>query len=213
MMALINYRLKVTLTDGRSLVGQLLAFDSHMNLVLAQTDEFRTLKRAARKAAAAAAAAKPSAAAAADDDDDDEVSVPIPEQKRTLGLIILRGEGVVSLQVVAPPPADKLPVPPALNPGPGQGVPAGRGMGMPPMPAAAPPGMAGRPVPYGPPPGMMPPAGPPPGMPFGLPGRPPAGPPPGFPPPGFPQPGFPGCVFLPLHSPEKRLFVLVEVAD
>lgn len=35
MMSLINYRLRVTLNDGRQLTGQLLAFDTHMNLVLA----------------------------------------------------------------------------------------------------------------------------------------------------------------------------------
>lgn len=211
-MALINYRLKVTLTDGRALVGQLLAFDAHMNLVLAETDEFRTLKRAARKAhakkaATAASTAAGTGAAPDSDPDDEELNVPVPEQKRTLGLIILRGEGIVSLQVVAPPPAEKLPPPSMLPAGPGRGVPAGRGMGLvPPAPMgpggmAPPPGMAGRPVPYGPPPGMMPPAGPPPGMPFpppsGLPSRPPVGPPPGFAPPGFPQGGFrPGYVFL-----------------
>ncbi|KDN49582.1 Sm-like ribonucleo protein [Tilletiaria anomala UBC 951] len=205
MMALINYRLKITLNDGRQLTGQMLAFDNHMNLVMAETEEFRTLKRSSKKT-------KGKAAEGAEDDDDDAVNVPEPEQKRTLGLIILRGETVVSLSVLAPPPVEKTggPAGVGLVPGPGRGAPAGRGMGlaMPPgggpgglpMPPGGipPPMMAGRPMPYGarplPPPGMpgMPP---PPGMPGmqglqGLPLRPPQGFPPGFrpPPPGFGMP-------------------------
>ncbi len=38
MMSLINYRLKITLNDGRQLIGQMLAFDNHMNLVLAESE-------------------------------------------------------------------------------------------------------------------------------------------------------------------------------
>lgn len=30
--------------DGRSLVGQMLAYDKHMNFVLAECEEFRTVK-------------------------------------------------------------------------------------------------------------------------------------------------------------------------
>lgn len=100
MLALINYRLRVTLNDGRQLTGQMLAFDPHMNLVLADTEEFRKLKR--RKGA--------SKQEDDDGDDDDESStapMPSAEQKRTLGLIILRGETIVSLSVEGPPPADK----------------------------------------------------------------------------------------------------------
>jgi small nuclear ribonucleoprotein B and B' len=61
MVTLVNYRLKVTLSvdnpiridavelisnrnDGRSLVGQMLAYDKHMNFVLAECEEFRTVK-------------------------------------------------------------------------------------------------------------------------------------------------------------------------
>lgn len=35
MLQLVNYRLRVTLTDSRALTGQMLAYDKHMNLVLA----------------------------------------------------------------------------------------------------------------------------------------------------------------------------------
>lgn len=37
MMSLIDYRLRVTLNDGRQLTGQLLAFDTHMNIVLSDS--------------------------------------------------------------------------------------------------------------------------------------------------------------------------------
>lgn len=37
MMSLINYRLRITLNDGRQLTGQLLAFDTHMNIVLSNS--------------------------------------------------------------------------------------------------------------------------------------------------------------------------------
>lgn len=45
MLGLINYRLRITLNDTRQFVGQLLAFDKHMNLVVADTEEFRLVKK------------------------------------------------------------------------------------------------------------------------------------------------------------------------
>jgi small nuclear ribonucleoprotein B and B' len=60
---------------------------------------------------------------------DEGVSAPTIQQKRTLGLVILRGETIVSVSVEGPPPVqseDKG----NLAAGPGRGVPAGRGMGM-----------------------------------------------------------------------------------
>ena len=44
MLSLINWRLKVTVNDGRAFVGQMLAFDRHMNLVLAECEEFRRVR-------------------------------------------------------------------------------------------------------------------------------------------------------------------------
>ncbi|ESK87961.1 small nuclear ribonucleoprotein b and b [Moniliophthora roreri MCA 2997] len=164
MLGLINWRLKVTINDGRSLVGQMLAFDRHMNLVLADCEEFRRVRPKKKPG--------------------DESTPPEQEMKRTLGLVILRGETVVSLSVEGPPPVvddDKKNVLPI---GPGRGMPAGRGMGMMPPGGVPPAGQPGMPFPPGmpgPPPGFRPP-GFPPGMPFP--------PPPGFsgPPPGFQPP-------------------------
>ncbi|BGP27246.1 small nuclear ribonucleoprotein B and B' [Rhodotorula toruloides] len=154
LAAIINYRVKVVLNDSRALVGQLLAFDKHMNLVLAECDEYRRIKR------------KGQAVKAAEDDEEED------EMKRTLGLVILRGETIVTLSVEGPPPAIDDKNIPGLTPGPGFGAPAGRGMGL-----AAPPTMRQAPQTFVPPPGM--PGGMPP-------------PPPGFAaPPGFmPPPGF-----------------------
>ena len=83
MLSLINWRLKVTINDGRALTGQMLAFDRHMNLVLADCEEFRRVRPKKKTG---------------------EETAPEQEMKRTLGLVILRGETVVSISVEGPPP-------------------------------------------------------------------------------------------------------------
>ncbi|KAK0467316.1 uncharacterized protein EV420DRAFT_677706 [Desarmillaria tabescens] len=85
MLSLINWRLKVTINDGRALTGQMLAFDRHMNLVLADCEEFRRVRTKKKDAGEAGAGQE-------------------QEIKRTLGLVILRGETVVSISVEGPPP-------------------------------------------------------------------------------------------------------------
>ena len=65
----------------------MLAYDKHMNLVLADCEEFRTIRKKKKTAAA-------------EDDGPQEI-------KRTLGLVILRGESIVSLSVEGPPPIPK----------------------------------------------------------------------------------------------------------
>ena len=176
----INYRMRVTLNDGRQMTGQMLAFDKvnllfsglmfkysdrykHMNLVLADTEEFRRVKRKATKGVQSA----PGSSAPA---------LVESEEKRTLGLTIVRGTHIISCSVDGPPPADPSArlgtsapggsgaVPPILAAGPGISRPAGRGL---------PVGLSGPAVGVGgpPPPGGF--AGFPPG---GFPG----GAPPGF---------------------------------
>lgn len=88
LTGLIGYRLKITLNDGRALVGQLLAFDKHMNLVIGECEEFRHVKT------------KKSKQAKADEEEEDDEE----EMKRVLGLVILRGETIVTLSVEGPPP-------------------------------------------------------------------------------------------------------------
>lgn len=90
-----------------------------MNLVLADTEEFRRVKRRQDRSAPGAAG-----------------SLVESEEKRTLGLTIVRGAYIVSLSVESPPPADPSArlgksapggIPSALSAGPGVAKPAGRG--------------------------------------------------------------------------------------
>ncbi|KAF2454855.1 hypothetical protein BDY21DRAFT_308153, partial [Lineolata rhizophorae] len=84
MQNLINYRMKATLNDGRQMAGQMMAFDRHMNLVFADTEEFRFVRRRNKTTGA----------------------TTLTEEKRNLGLTIIRGAFVVAIQVDGPPPAD-----------------------------------------------------------------------------------------------------------
>jgi small nuclear ribonucleoprotein B and B' len=138
--------LRVTLHDGRSIVGTFLAFDKHLNLVLSEAEEFRTLKT---KGGAALLEER--------------------TEKRSLGLVLIRGENVVSLSVEGPPPPSASGK--SMPGGPGMARGAGRGG----MPQAMPPPMGGGGAPVGlgaapayPGVGGFPPP-PPPGMPPGMP--------------------------------------------
>ncbi|KAH0788789.1 small nuclear ribonucleoprotein-associated protein B' [Histomonas meleagridis] len=74
----LNHRVSVSVNEKRRFIGQLLGFDSHSNIVLKDCEEYRQLKK--RKAGEAR------------------------EVKRNVGLLVLRGESVVHVDVIGPPP-------------------------------------------------------------------------------------------------------------
>ncbi|CUM65982.1 uncharacterized protein PRCAT00003636001 [Priceomyces carsonii] len=90
MSDLISYRMKVTTKDNRNFVGSLLAFDKHYNLVLSDTEELRITKKTYQELKRNVG----------------ETSKLILEEKRSLGLIILRGDQIVTLNIESPPPLD-----------------------------------------------------------------------------------------------------------
>jgi small nuclear ribonucleoprotein B and B' len=73
----IDFRVRLTIQDGRMMVGTFLAFDKHMNIVLADAEEYRITKT-------------------------NKTGVQ-KQIKRTLGLVIIRGENIISLTAEAPP--------------------------------------------------------------------------------------------------------------
>ncbi|RMX92189.1 hypothetical protein D0867_14676 [Hortaea werneckii] len=187
MQGFINYRMRATMNDGRQLVGQMLAFDKHMNLVLADCEEFRKVKRKTKQSGAPGAGAG------------GQQTVET-EEKRMLGLAIIRGATVVSCSVDGPPPSDPAArlgtsapggaagAPTAMQAGPGISRPAGRGASIGlqgPASGVGGPGFPG--AGFGGAPGFGR-GGPPPGFAPGM-------PPPGFAPPGFQPPGAPGRGF------------------
>mmetsp|Transcript_6225 Transcript_6225/g.7886 ORF Transcript_6225/g.7886 Transcript_6225/m.7886 type:complete len:164 (+) Transcript_6225:127-618(+) len=103
LLRYVEHRLRITLSDSRTITGTFLAFDKHLNLVLSDTEEFRTLRKGSRANV-----------------------IEERQEKRNLGLIILRGENVVSIAVEGPPPPNAAG---RLAPG-GPGVASGAGRGV-----------------------------------------------------------------------------------
>ncbi|BFZ57911.1 Small nuclear ribonucleoprotein-associated protein B [Savitreella phatthalungensis] len=114
MQAMLKHRVRLTLNDSRTIVGQLLAFDTHLNLVLADAEEYRNIKRKRK---------------AADDDEKDNAFVAPTQEKRTLGLTIIRGEHIIATTVEGPPPTDPRERLAKAKAGSGTARPIGRGAG------------------------------------------------------------------------------------
>merc|ERR1711998_748892 len=99
MLQHINYKMRITISDSRHLIGRF------MNIVLGDCEEYR--KIAAKKGKGGEER----------------------EEKRMLGLVLIRGENVVSLSVEGPPPKEKdSRIGGANAGGPGVGRAAGRGL-------------------------------------------------------------------------------------
>jgi small nuclear ribonucleoprotein (snRNP)-like protein len=141
-----------------------------MNLVLADTEEFRRVKRKPTKAQTAPGQQAP--------------ALVESEEKRTLGLTIVRGTHIVSTSVDGPPPSDPAARLGTSAPGGAGGAPAtmaaGTGISRPAGRGSLPSGLTGPAAGVGGPgfPGQFPPAGFPGAPPGGFPGRggPPGGP-------------------------------------
>ena len=163
-------------------MGTFLAFDKHLNLVLVDSEEYRSVRSKSKNSSGSSSSSR-------------AAIVEERVEKRTLGLIILRGENVVSVAVEGPPPpnmkssaanktsgggsGENVPgvargagrggMPPQQPPSFGVGVGAPMGLGAAPVHGVGMMGGMSMPPPPGPPPPMMMmgrgmPPGPPPGM-------------------------------------------------
>eukprot|EP01029_Cantina_marsupialis_P029177 TRINITY_DN779905_c0_g1_i1.p1 TRINITY_DN779905_c0_g1~~TRINITY_DN779905_c0_g1_i1.p1 ORF type:complete len:186 (-),score=65.53 TRINITY_DN779905_c0_g1_i1:146-703(-) len=165
ILRLIDYKLRFTILDGRDMIGTFMAFDKHMNVILGDCEEVRRVK----------------------------TKTGYEDKTRPMGLMILRGEQIVSYSIEDTPNRNETLKLPTQMPAPGPQQPP-MGAAMPGMPGMPPQGgiMGNMPPPRGP--MAMPPRGGAMGMPprGGMPPRPmmgmPRGGPMGMPPRGGMQP-------------------------
>ena len=91
LLTFINWRIRVTISDSRDLIGTFLAFDKHMNLVLSDCEEFRKISVKGKKGKNIINYFI-------------YICLEEREEKRVLGLVILRGDSIVRLNAETPPP-------------------------------------------------------------------------------------------------------------
>lgn len=91
---LLNYKVRVTTSKNSTFMGTLLSYDKFMNLVLVECEEFRLLQKTKKYLDQVK--------------NGDVDQSKVKEQKRLLGLVILRGENVVSVVAEAAPNANTL---------------------------------------------------------------------------------------------------------
>jgi len=141
MQQWLHYRMRITLQDNREMIGQFLAFDKYLNLLLTDTEEFRRVSSKGKSKK-------------------EEKII-----KRPLGLVIIRGEVIVSVAVEGPPPPEESRsrfTPTGVAAGPGIGRAGSRPLAIPPTTVGRATNLAGPPKGLGgPQPGMMMPRGPP----------------------------------------------------
>jgi len=94
----IDHRVRVTIGDRRMLVGTFIAFDKHLNVVLAETEEFRVIRA-------------------------QKQGEPDREIKRPLGLIIIRGDNIISISAEKAPHMYAEKKPDLSTQGPGKATP------------------------------------------------------------------------------------------
>lgn len=86
---LINYKIRIICNDGRVYIGELLSYDKYMNIVLKDSIEERIPKTQMTKI------------------NNNNKNNDIRIEKRTLGLIILRGEQILTIVIEDKPSVNK----------------------------------------------------------------------------------------------------------